>query len=58
MIVKLKIHYEGDIRENTLHDGREKTAIEKIALNKNIKINYDKTKKFANYNRNYANWIL
>ena len=34
---------------------REKIAIAKMTINENININYDKTKKFANYNnRNYV----
>ena len=38
---------------NILHNERKK--IIKIELNENISINYDKTRKFGNYNnRNYA----
>ena len=37
------------------HNGKEKAAIAKIALNENISINYKEAKKLANYNnRNYA----
>ena len=32
---------------------RVKTAITKIALNENFNINYNKTKKIANYNYGY-----
>ena len=41
--------------KGNMHNCREKTAIAKITLNKNININYNKTKKIAIYNnRNYV----
>ena len=42
-------------KKNLTCNIREKTTIAKIVLNELININYNKTKKIANYdNRNYA----
>ena len=38
--------------KRNIHDGKETTAIGKIALNEAINVNYKKTKKLTNYN----NW--